>query len=169
MSCCLLLSIRLLRQMTMMSTKTSPSITSKYRGDLSFCSSVSRFILTVRVCVPLLVCRNGNKAKGSVTGSSSSMRTRVAFRTKSEIEKLDDGYSWRKYGKKMMKNSPNPRNYYRCSSEGCNVKKRVERESEDSRFVITTYEGIHNHRAPLPATPAPHPTIGRPHPRSFSR
>ncbi|XP_065050108.1 WRKY transcription factor 23-like [Musa acuminata AAA Group] len=53
--------------------------------------------------------KNGNKAKGSVTGRSSSMRTRVAFRTKSEIEKLDDGYSWRKYGKKMMKNSPNPR------------------------------------------------------------
>ncbi|CAD5189573.1 unnamed protein product [Musa acuminata subsp. malaccensis] len=113
--------------------------------------------------------KNGNKAKGSVTGRSSSMRTRVAFRTKSEIEKLDDGYSWRKYGKKMMKNSQNPRNYYHCSSEGCNVKKRVERESEDSRFVITTYEGIHNHRAPLPAIPTPHPTIGRPHPRSFSR
>ncbi|CAL9129143.1 unnamed protein product [Musa acuminata var. zebrina] len=113
--------------------------------------------------------KNGNKAKGSVTGRSNSMRTRVAFRTKSKIEKLDDGYSWRKYGKKMMKNSPNPRNYYRCSSEGCNVKKRVERESEDSRFVITTYEGIHNHRAPLPAIPAPHPTIGRPHPHSFSR
>ncbi|CAL9128190.1 unnamed protein product [Musa textilis] len=53
--------------------------------------------------------KNGNKAKGSVVGRSSSIRTRVAFRTKSEIEKLDDGYSWRKYGKKMMKNSPNPR------------------------------------------------------------
>ncbi|THU59577.1 hypothetical protein C4D60_Mb07t03560 [Musa balbisiana] len=53
--------------------------------------------------------KNGSKAKGSVTGRSSSMRTRVAFRTKSEIEKLDDGYNWRKYGKKMMKNSPNPR------------------------------------------------------------
>lgn len=36
-------------------------------------------------------------------------KERVAFKTKSEIEILDDGYKWRKYGKKMVKNSPNPR------------------------------------------------------------
>ncbi|RRT83506.1 hypothetical protein B296_00003405 [Ensete ventricosum] len=94
---------------------------------------------------------NENKSKGSLRGSSSS-RSRVAFRTKSELEVLDDGYKWRKYGKKKMKNSPNPRNYYRCSTGGCNVKKTVEREREDSRFVLTTYEGTHNHHAPLPAT-----------------
>jgi len=35
--------------------------------------------------------------------------TRVVFRTKSEIEIMDDGYKWRKYGKKRVKNSPNPR------------------------------------------------------------
>jgi hypothetical protein len=34
---------------------------------------------------------------------------RIAFRTKSEVEILDDGYKWRKYGKKSVKNSPNPR------------------------------------------------------------
>jgi hypothetical protein len=34
---------------------------------------------------------------------------RIAFRMKSEIEILDDGYKWRKYGKKSVKNSPNPR------------------------------------------------------------
>lgn len=27
----------------------------------------------------------------------------------SEIEILDDGFKWRKYGKKMVKSSPNPR------------------------------------------------------------
>ena len=27
----------------------------------------------------------------------------------SEIEVLDDGYRWRKYGKKMVKKCPNPR------------------------------------------------------------
>ncbi|CAI9773154.1 unnamed protein product [Fraxinus pennsylvanica] len=58
---------------------------------------------------------------------------KVAFKTKSEIEILDDGFKWRKYGKKMVKNSPNPRNYYRCSVEGCPVKKRVERDAEDQR------------------------------------
>lgn len=40
------------------------------------------------------------------------------------------------------------RNYYKCSSGGCNVKKRVERDNEDSSYVITTYEGIHNHQSP---------------------
>jgi hypothetical protein len=42
------------------------------------------------------------------------------------------------------------RNYYRCSSEGCRVKKRVERERDDARFVITTYDGVHNHPAAAP-------------------
>nr|ABA39425.1 putative WRKY transcription factor [Capsicum frutescens] len=87
-------------------------------------------------------------------GSSSSKRKevkdKVAFRTLSQIEILDDGYKWRKYGKKMVKNSPNLRNYYRCSVEGCPVKKRVERDKEDSRYVITTYEGVHNHQGLSP-------------------
>uniref|UniRef100_A0ACD5T815 Uncharacterized protein n=1 Tax=Avena sativa TaxID=4498 RepID=A0ACD5T815_AVESA len=73
---------------------------------------------------------------------------RIAFRTKSEIEILDDGYKWRKYGKKSVKNSPNPRNYYRCSTEGCNVKKRVERDRDDPAYVVTTYEGTHSHVSP---------------------
>lgn len=37
------------------------------------------------------------------------VKERVAFKTKSEVEILDDGYRWRKYGKKMVKDSPNPR------------------------------------------------------------
>ncbi|KAM0843099.1 hypothetical protein ACQ4PT_057932 [Festuca glaucescens] len=73
---------------------------------------------------------------------------RMAFRTKTEIEILDDGYKWRKYGKKSVKNSPNPRNYYRCSTEGCNVKKRVERDKDDPAYVVTTYEGTHTHVSP---------------------
>ncbi|KAL5226486.1 hypothetical protein ABZP36_014751 [Zizania latifolia] len=73
---------------------------------------------------------------------------RIAFRTRSDDEILDDGYKWRKYGKKSVKNSPNPRNYYRCSTEGCNVKKRVERDKNDPSYVVTTYEGIHNHVSP---------------------
>ncbi|KAK8660805.1 hypothetical protein V6N13_051714 [Hibiscus sabdariffa] len=77
---------------------------------------------------------------------STGIGGRYAFKTKSEVEVLDDGYRWRKYGKKMVKNSPNPRNYYRCWKEGCSVKKRVERDREDPSYVITTYEGIHNHQ-----------------------
>ncbi|XP_052188354.1 probable WRKY transcription factor 51 [Diospyros lotus] len=83
---------------------------------------------------------------GSSSPPSSTMR--VAFKTKSELEIMDDGFKWRKYGKKMVKNSPNPRNYYKCSAGGCNVKKRVERDREDPSYVITTYEGMHNHESP---------------------
>ncbi|XP_022131756.1 probable WRKY transcription factor 50 [Momordica charantia] len=80
-------------------------------------------------------------------GREREVRERFAFKTKSEIEILDDGFKWRKYGKKMVKNSPNPRNYYKCSIEGCPVKKRVERDREDPRYVITTYEGVHTHES----------------------
>lgn len=34
---------------------------------------------------------------------------KIAFKTRSEVDVLDDGYRWRKYGKKLVKNSPNPR------------------------------------------------------------
>ncbi|ERN03304.1 probable WRKY transcription factor 48 [Amborella trichopoda] len=73
---------------------------------------------------------------------------RVAFMTKSEVDHLEDGYRWRKYGQKAVKNSPYPRSYYRCTSPKCGVKKRVERSFEDPSTVITTYEGQHTHQSP---------------------
>lgn len=74
---------------------------------------------------------------------------RFAFVTKSEVDHLDDGYRWRKYGQKAVKNSPFPRSYYRCTSPSCGVKKRVERSSNDPTTVVTTYEGSHMHPTPL--------------------
>ncbi|KAJ4721985.1 putative WRKY transcription factor [Melia azedarach] len=73
---------------------------------------------------------------------------RFAFMTKSDVDHLDDGYRWRKYGQKAVKNSPHP-SYYRCTSAGCGVKKRVERSSEDPTIVVTTYEGQHAHPSPI--------------------
>ncbi|XP_044503511.1 probable WRKY transcription factor 20 isoform X2 [Mangifera indica] len=61
--------------------------------------------------------------------------------TFSDVDILNDGFRWRKYGQKLVKGNPNPRNYYRCSSSGCPVKKHVERAKHNPKMVITTYEG----------------------------
>ncbi|KAH6823909.1 WRKY DNA-binding protein 23 [Perilla frutescens var. hirtella] len=87
---------------------------------------------------------------------------RFAFMTKSEVDHLEDGYRWRKYGQKAVKNSPFPRSYYKCTNATCNVKKRVERSYNDPSIVVTTYEGQHTHpspqvlRPPSAAPPPPH-------------
>ncbi|PUZ36948.1 hypothetical protein GQ55_9G078600 [Panicum hallii var. hallii] len=78
-------------------------------------------------------------------GQKRARQPRFAFMTKSEIDHLEDGYRWRKYGQKAVKNSPFPRSYYRCTNSKCTVKKRVERSSADPSVVITTYEGQHCH------------------------
>ncbi|URD98464.1 superfamily of TFs having WRKY and zinc finger domains [Musa troglodytarum] len=73
---------------------------------------------------------------------------RFAFVTESEVDHLEDGYRWRKYGQKAVKNSPYPRSYYRCTTQKCSVKKKVERSYQNSTIVITTYEGRHTHLCP---------------------
>nr|AAL32033.3 WRKY-like drought-induced protein [Retama raetam] len=73
---------------------------------------------------------------------------RVVVKTLSEVDILDDGYRWRKYGQKVVRGNPNPRSYYKCTNAGCPVRKHVERASHDPKAVITTYEGKHNHDVP---------------------
>jgi len=47
------------------------------------------------------------------TESTSSHRTvtepRIIVQTRSEVDLLDDGYRWRKYGQKVVKGNPHPR------------------------------------------------------------
>ncbi|GER33893.1 WRKY DNA-binding protein [Striga asiatica] len=84
-----------------------------------------------------------------VCGATRAIREpRVVVQTTSDVDILDDGYRWRKYGQKVVKGNPNPRSYYKCTSPGCNVRKHVERASHDLKSVITTYEGKHNHNVP---------------------
>ncbi|KAL6223734.1 hypothetical protein ACLB2K_002592 [Fragaria x ananassa] len=61
-----------------------------------------------------------------------------------------DGYRWRKYGQKMVKGNPHPRNYYRCTSAGCPVRKHIETALDNTSGVIITYKGIHDHDMPVP-------------------
>lgn len=80
-----------------------------------------------------------------IKGRRKVREPRFCFKTMSEVDVLDDGYKWRKYGQKVVKNTQHPRSYYRCTQDNCRVKKRVERLAEDPRMVITTYEGRHAH------------------------
>ncbi|KAJ0046354.1 hypothetical protein Pint_03972 [Pistacia integerrima] len=86
---------------------------------------------------------------------------RVVVQTLSEVDILDDGYRWRKYGQKVVRGNPNPRSYYKCTNAGCPVRKHVERASHDPKAVITTYEGKHNHDVPTARTSS-HDTAGPP-------
>ncbi|OIT37684.1 putative wrky transcription factor 48 [Nicotiana attenuata] len=95
--------------------------------------------------------KNKKQLKPKKKKQKREREPRFAFMTKSEVDHLDDGFRWRKYGQKAVKNSPFPRSYYRCTTATCGVKKRVERSSEDTSIVVTTYEGIHTH--PCPITP----------------
>ncbi|XP_057526977.1 WRKY transcription factor 1-like [Amaranthus tricolor] len=83
--------------------------------------------------------------------------SRLVVHTVSEVDIVNDGFRWRKYGQKMVKGNPNPRSYYRCSTTGCPVKKHVERASHDPKIVITTYEGQHDHSMPPIRTIVPQP------------
>ena len=49
------------------------------------------------------------RGKGKKKGDKKQKEPRFAFMTKSEVDHLEDGYRWRKYGQKAVKNSPYPR------------------------------------------------------------
>ncbi|KAL5729738.1 WRKY Transcription Factor [Ranunculus cassubicifolius] len=91
--------------------------------------------------------------------SRTPREPRVIVETLTEVDVVEDGYRWQKYGRKNVKGNSHPRNYYRCSNGGCSVKKHVERAASNPKAVITTYEGKHNHELP-PARITTHDTGG---------
>lgn len=73
--------------------------------------NILHFIAQIKLIMNLICfffldrkCTKGVKKYNKVIAKS-----RVAFRFKSDLDVLDDGFKWRKYGKKMVKNRPNPR------------------------------------------------------------
>ncbi|WJX63697.1 transcription factor [Trifolium repens] len=87
----------------------------------------------------------------SVPRSRTVREPGVVVQTISDIDILDDGYKWRKYGQKLIQGNLYPRSYYRCELKhrgGCLATKQVERSSDNIRVVNTTYRGTHNHDVP---------------------
>ncbi|XP_022767440.1 WRKY transcription factor 44-like isoform X2 [Durio zibethinus] len=82
------------------------------------------------------------------TSREGIQEPRVVVQSSTDSEIMGDGFRWRKYGRKVVKGNPYP-SYYRCTSLKCNVRKHVERASDDPTAFITTYEGKHNHEMPL--------------------
>ncbi|KAL3643599.1 WRKY transcription factor [Castilleja foliolosa] len=92
--------------------------------------------------------KKDDKSKKKGADKKKQRQQQFAFMTKSEVDHLEDGYKWRKYGQKAVKNNAYPRSYYKCTTQQCSVKKRVERSFENPSIVVTTYEGQHNHHVP---------------------
>ncbi|KAK6944354.1 WRKY domain [Dillenia turbinata] len=94
------------------------------------------------------------RQKSSLTPSNSpskpGKKPKFVVHAVGDVGISGDGYRWRKYGQKMVKGNPQPRNYYRCTSAGCPVRKHVERAVDNTNGVIITYKGIHDHDMPVP-------------------
>ena len=64
---------------------------------------------------------------------------------------VDDGYLWRKYGEKAIKDkggSTHPRSYYKCTYPNCKCRKTVELDVAGGNREVTEYKGTHNHPPP---------------------
>ncbi|OEL23553.1 putative WRKY transcription factor 58 [Dichanthelium oligosanthes] len=90
----------------------------------------------------------GMGGDGDASGQRVVKKPKIIIQTPSEVDLIDDGYRWRKYGQKVVKGNPRPRSYYKCTADNCNVRKQIERASTDPRCVLTTYTGRHNHHPP---------------------
>ncbi|XP_030524380.1 probable WRKY transcription factor 33 [Rhodamnia argentea] len=61
------------------------------------------------------------------------------------LELPQDGYEWRKYGQKFIKNIGKFRSYFKCQRAGCDAKKRAEWSETEPGDLRVVYEGVHNH------------------------
>ncbi|XP_039066303.1 probable WRKY transcription factor 32 isoform X2 [Hibiscus syriacus] len=97
---------------------------------------------------------NKRRKKGDAVCSGSAVKTgkkpKFVVHAAGDVGISGDGYRWRKYGQKMVKGNSNPRNYYRCTSAGCPVRKHIETAVDNTNAIVITYKGIHDHDMPVP-------------------
>lgn len=65
------------------------------------------------------------------------------------VEFHDDGYNWKKYGYKQVKDFLFTRSYYMCTHQDCAAKKNVV-HSLDGSVTELSYKGNHNHQPSHP-------------------
>jgi hypothetical protein len=49
------------------------------------------------------------RGAGGAAGQRVVKKHKIILQTPSEVDLLDDGYRWRKYGQKVVKGNPRPR------------------------------------------------------------
>ncbi|KAJ3680850.1 hypothetical protein LUZ60_015339 [Juncus effusus] len=126
----------------------SPGLSSSYQGHNGNFTRVSE-----SVCITSSGNTDGpnnkrRKKDDKISGEISVPGAEKPGNIMMETDITGDGFQWRKYGQKVVKGNSYPRSYYRCTSPKCNVRKYVERVSDDFGSFVTTYEGKHNHEAP---------------------
>ncbi|KAH0682945.1 hypothetical protein KY290_021533 [Solanum tuberosum] len=83
------------------------------------------------------------------TRTRKNQSIRITYELLQE-ELTNDIWTWRKYGQKHIKDSPFPRNYYKCStSKLCKAKKKIEKSPKDENIFLVSYSGEHNHDPPM--------------------
>ncbi|KAK9716631.1 hypothetical protein RND81_06G246700 [Saponaria officinalis] len=88
-----------------------------------------------------------NSEMAPIRRRSKFKKTMVHQATSDRVS--SDKWNWRKYGEKIIKGSPYPRSYYRCSNSGaCLARKQVEQCSSDPNKFIITYIDEHTHPYP---------------------
>lgn len=92
----------------------------------------------------------GERTTGKKPKSRKARPQRSTVVSETELEVVDDGFRWRKYGQKAVKGSPFPRHYYRCTFHGCECTKHVSRSPTHTRQLVTVYKGGHSHARPDP-------------------
>uniref|UniRef100_A0A2P2K1U0 Uncharacterized protein MANES_S017200 n=1 Tax=Rhizophora mucronata TaxID=61149 RepID=A0A2P2K1U0_RHIMU len=94
--------------------------------------------------------KKGSLASCSETVVKSGKKPKIVVHAAGDVGISGDGYRWRKYGQKMVKGNLHPRNYYRCTSAGCPVRKHIETAVDNTSAVMITYKGVHDHDMPVP-------------------
>ncbi|TMW93520.1 hypothetical protein EJD97_011551 [Solanum chilense] len=83
------------------------------------------------------------------TTTRKNQSIRITYELLQE-ELTNDIWTWRKYGQKHIKDSPFPRNYYKCStSKLCKAKKKIEKSPRDEKIFLVSYSDEHNHDPPM--------------------
>ncbi|GER43337.1 WRKY DNA-binding protein 32 [Striga asiatica] len=116
--------------------KPVPNATSKLE--------VSPASVTKSVCsIPnLLVVKNGNNK--CLTEQDKQNFPGPKLSSRRAVQKISDGYNWRKYGQKLVKSPEGSRSYYRCTFFDCYAKK-IEFCDSSRRLIETVYRSQHNH------------------------